>query len=168
MPPQALQCANMSALLAGDFSPSSANRTPDRSQRAVERGPPLATSRQSGKSGDKSPPPKRRIPCANLHYFIGGTRSKQIGRLAGREKIARRCNAGSQVSQQTSPVWDDRNLRLATGTSFVPRRTRPVSSVRSDRRHGRRSRPAFHRSKVPNAASPPIARPPGARRGVRP
>jgi len=55
VPPQVLECADWSALSAGDLSPSSANQTPDYRQRAAQRDPALATSRQSGKSGDESP-----------------------------------------------------------------------------------------------------------------
>src|SRR3977135_117152 len=53
--PQALECADLSALSAGDLSPSSASGAARIFPRAAGRGPALATSRQSGESGDESP-----------------------------------------------------------------------------------------------------------------
>jgi site-specific DNA-methyltransferase (adenine-specific) len=50
-----LECADLSALSAGDLSPSNAEGASGFPAQAAERGPALATSRQSGESGDKSP-----------------------------------------------------------------------------------------------------------------
>ena len=51
---QALECADLSALSAGDLSPPNEEDSGLR-RRAAERGPALATSRQSGQGGDESP-----------------------------------------------------------------------------------------------------------------
>ena len=63
----ALECADLSPLLAGDLSPSnctartiSAKRQVQVARRAAVRGAAWATSRPSGKSGDKSPHSKAR------------------------------------------------------------------------------------------------------------
>src|SRR6266487_3296155 len=57
-PPRALECADLSALLAGDLSPSNARGASCFPHGTAERGPALATSRQSDpamRDADESP-----------------------------------------------------------------------------------------------------------------
>jgi hypothetical protein len=53
--PPAFECADLSALLAGGLSPSNARSASEFIQRPAERGPALATRRQSDESGAQSP-----------------------------------------------------------------------------------------------------------------
>src|SRR6266545_2459300 len=70
---EAMECADWSALSAGDLSPSNASGVSNFVARAAERGPALATSRQSGQSGDESPHSKFWRTRPRLSQNPGGT-----------------------------------------------------------------------------------------------
>jgi hypothetical protein len=66
--PGTLECADLSALLVGDLSPSNAEGDAHGCVRAAERGPALVTSRQSRDGGDKSPHSKDAPPIREASF----------------------------------------------------------------------------------------------------
>src|SRR5436309_6977754 len=74
-----LECADLSALSAGDLSPSNAGRRPTLPGRWTR--PCFGDKSQSGKSGDKSPHSKFLPTCARSFITVAGIHTNHAGQI---------------------------------------------------------------------------------------